>query len=100
MKKEVIRQSGFIAQEVKAVIQSLGIYFKGVDTPQSEKDFYGIRYAEFVVPLTKAVQELCTKNYELEALNQKQNKLISKIQEDNETIKNELLIALIILEQE
>jgi hypothetical protein len=29
-----------------------------VDAPQNESDIYGLRYAEFVVPLVKAVQEL------------------------------------------
>ena len=31
--------------------------FSGVDPPKNEKDLYGLRYAEFVVPLVKAVQE-------------------------------------------
>ena len=29
----------------------------GVDPAQNENDHYGLRYAEFVVPLVKAVQE-------------------------------------------
>ena len=29
---------------------------------QNENDTYGLRYAEFVVPLTKAVQELSAEN--------------------------------------
>jgi len=28
-----------------------------VDAPKNENDYYGLRYAEFVVPLVKAVQE-------------------------------------------
>jgi uncharacterized coiled-coil protein SlyX len=28
-----------------------------VDAPKNPDDFYGLRYAEFVVPLVKAVQE-------------------------------------------
>ena len=51
------RQSGFIAQEVEQVAKELGYAFSGVDTPENETDHYGLRYAEFVVPLVKAMQE-------------------------------------------
>jgi hypothetical protein len=50
-------QSGFIAQEVEATANSLGFQFSGVDAPQNETDHYSLRYAEFVVPLVKSVQE-------------------------------------------
>ena len=53
-----IRYSGFIAQEVEVVAESIGYDFSGVKKPQNADDIYGLRYAEFVVPLTKAVQEL------------------------------------------
>jgi hypothetical protein len=56
--KENIKYSGFLAQEVENTANQLGYDFSGVDKPQSELDFYGLRYAEFVVPLVKAVQEL------------------------------------------
>ena len=39
--------------------------FSGVDKPQDESGLYGLRYAEFVVPLVKAVQELSKENDEL-----------------------------------
>ena len=52
-----ILQTGFIAQEVEESAQSLGYDFSGVDAPKNEDDFYGLRYAEFVVPLVKATQE-------------------------------------------
>jgi len=55
--KESIRYSGFIAQEVEATARALGYDFSGVDAPKNADDFYGLRYAEFVVPLVKAVQE-------------------------------------------
>jgi trimeric autotransporter adhesin len=55
---EAIRQTGFVAQEVEEVIKKTGYIFHGVEAPKNENDHYGIRYAEFVVPLTKAVQEL------------------------------------------
>ena len=63
----VTRQTGFIAQEVEAVIKKTGFVFGGVEAPQNDGDHYSIRYAEFVVPLVKAVQEL---SKEIEALKQ------------------------------
>lgn len=52
-----IRYTGFIAQEVEAASRSLGYDFSGVDRPASAEGLYGLRYADFVVPLVKAVQE-------------------------------------------
>jgi hypothetical protein len=60
--KSAIRQSGFIAQEVEEVAQQLGYDFSGIDAPKNGNDHYGLRYAEFVVPLVKAVQELAAEN--------------------------------------
>ncbi|MFI5132546.1 MAG: hypothetical protein ACHQFX_21255 [Chitinophagales bacterium] len=62
---EKTRYSGFIAQEVEHAAQMIGYDFSGVDLPQNEKSLYGLRYAEFVVPLVKAVQELSAENMEL-----------------------------------
>jgi hypothetical protein len=56
------RTTGFIAQEVEASAQSMGFDFSGVDSPDNPNDYYGLRYAEFVVPLVKAVQELSAQN--------------------------------------
>ena len=55
--KSAIEQTGFIAQEVEEAAKELGYDFSGVDAPKNENDHYGLRYAEFVVPLVKAVQE-------------------------------------------
>jgi trimeric autotransporter adhesin len=57
--------TGFVAQEVEEIARKLHYEFSGVDVPKNEKDFYGLRYAEFVVPLVKAVQELNKKDEEL-----------------------------------
>ncbi len=57
-----MRMSGFVAQDVEAVAQSIGYDFSGIDAPQNENGLYGLRYAEFVVPLVKAVQELSDQN--------------------------------------
>lgn len=49
--------NGFIAQEVEAAARQLGFEFSGVDAPRNENDLYGLRYATFVVPIIKAIQE-------------------------------------------
>jgi len=65
-------RTGFIAQDVEKAAQSVGYNFSGVDTPKNSKDVYGLRYAEFVVPLVKAVQEqqqtIETQNQQMELL--------------------------------
>lgn len=55
--RENTPETGFIAQEVEQAAREVGIVFSGVDVPQSNSDYYGLRYASFVVPLVKAVQE-------------------------------------------
>lgn len=55
--QERIRYSGFLAQEVDEAAKSVGFEFSGVDKPKNDADLYSLRYAEFVVPLVKAVQE-------------------------------------------
>ena len=54
------QMSGFIAQEVEAAAKACKYDFSGVDKPEQEGGLYGLRYAEFVVPLVKATQELNT----------------------------------------
>ena len=48
---------GFIAQDVEKTAEDLGYQFSGIDKPDNDNDLYGIRYASFVVPLVKAIQE-------------------------------------------
>lgn len=52
-----IRYTGFIAQEVEQAAKEVGYDFSGVDAPKNPDDLYALRYAEFTVPLVKAVQE-------------------------------------------
>lgn len=58
--------TGFIAQDVEKAAKEIGYDFSGIDAPKNDKDFYGLRYAEFVVPLVKSVQELSKKNEDLQ----------------------------------
>ncbi|MAX70723.1 MAG: hypothetical protein CMC76_06415 [Flavobacteriaceae bacterium] len=65
-------QTGFIAQEVEQAAQAVGFDFHGVVKPYDENGTYALRYAEFVVPLVKAMQEqqevIETQNQELKSL--------------------------------
>ena len=79
--KQRLRYSGFIAQEVDEAARSLGYAFSGVDAPEdAAADVYGLRYAEFVVPLVKATQELHEKVKALEALVEAQNAQLASYQ--------------------
>jgi trimeric autotransporter adhesin len=73
---ESFRFSGFMAQDVEQIANEIGYNFSGVDKPANDKDFYGLRYAEFVVPLVKAVQE--------------QQEIIESLNEEMNSIKLEL----------
>jgi trimeric autotransporter adhesin len=89
-----MRQTGFIAQEVEALVKKTGYVFYGVDAPKNENDPYGIRYAAFVVPLVKAVQELSANVEEQKTLIEQQQKQIevllaglnSKIEIENKEV--------------
>ncbi len=72
--KEKVIQTGFVAQEVEQAANETGYNFSGVDKPRTDSGLYGLRYAEFVVPLVKAVQE---QQEEIDLLKQ-QNELFLK----------------------
>ncbi|HRG29236.1 MAG TPA: tail fiber domain-containing protein [Chitinophagales bacterium] len=74
--KSKIIYSGFIAQDVAMVAKNIGYDFSGVDQPENENSLYGLRYAEFVVPLVKAVQELDAADQNNDSLIQTQQKQI------------------------
>lgn len=82
-------ESGFMAQEVEQAAKELGYEFNGVDAPKNEKDYYGLRYSQFVVPLVKAVQELNEKldqkqaeNDQLRAMLLELDKRIDKLEKN------------------
>jgi hypothetical protein len=78
--KEQVIYTGFVAQDVEQAAKELDYDFSGVDAAKNEKDLYGLRYAEFVVPLVKAVQELSSKNDVLEKENNQLEKRIEKLE--------------------
>ncbi|MBO2012972.1 tail fiber domain-containing protein [Hymenobacter negativus] len=61
------RRTGFLAQDVEKVAQELGFDFDGLHAPANARDYYGLNYAQFVVPLVRAVQE---QQAQIEALKQ------------------------------
>lgn len=88
--KEQITYTGFIAQEVEAAAKDLGFDFSGVDAAKNQDDVYGLRYAEFVVPLVKAVQELDTENGKLKIENSELKSEVNSQRSDIETLKSEI----------
>jgi len=90
-------QTGFIAQDVEKAASDCGFEFSGVDAPKNENDYYGLRYAEFVVPLVKAVQEQQTiidKQQTIidnqQTINDNQQSTIDNQQKEIESLKSEL----------
>jgi trimeric autotransporter adhesin len=88
LEKEKIVYTGFVAQEVEKAAKETGFNFSGVDAPKNETDLYGLRYAEFVVPLVKAVQE-----------QQQQIEVLNKKIDGQKKINEELLKRLQVLEK-
>jgi hypothetical protein len=76
-------QSGFIAQEVEAAATAVGYDFHGVDKPKNETSHYGLRYAEFVVPMVKAMQEQ-------QEMIEGQNQMIEELRIQNEQLRTDL----------
>jgi len=85
--KEKQVYSGFIAQDVEKAAHSIGYDFSGVDAPENGKGSYGLRYAEFVVPLVKAVQELSEQNDKLIEQNNRQQEQINELKAEINELK-------------
>jgi hypothetical protein len=85
--EEQIVHTGFVAQDVEKAAKSLNYDFSGVDAAKNDKDLYGLRYAEFVVPLVKAVQELSKMNDAKDSALQQQNIKIADLQNQINELK-------------
>lgn len=57
--------NGLIAQEVELAAKESGYEFPGLHKPKNDSEYYSISYAQFVMPLIKAVQELSDQNKHL-----------------------------------
>lgn len=86
--KQKIVYSGFLAQEVEIAARSCGYTFSGLISPQNEKDSYKISYADFVVPLIKAMQEQQKTILDLEAVNQRLTEKLSILEKEIKAIRS------------
>lgn len=69
--------TGFLAQEVEQAAKDANYEFHGVTRPEKPDGLYSLSYAEFVVPLVKAVQE---QQNIIEKLQKKIEELEKKVQ--------------------
>ena len=78
------RMTGFLAQDVEAAAAKIGYSFSGIDYTPSDtgknNGYYGLRYAEFVVPLVMSVQELSEQNEKLGAENAELKARLEKLE--------------------
>ena len=74
--KETKIYTGFIAQEVEKAADSCNYDFSGLIKPANNKTPYNLSYADFVVPLVKAVQE--------------QQQIIKKLEKQNEAMEEDI----------
>ena len=85
--KEKKVYTGFIAQEVEKAAVDCGYDFSGIIRPTTPKSTYHLSYAEFVVPLVKALQE---QQNQIEAQQQQINEQL-KVNEQQQQLIDELL---------
>ncbi|MBT1686103.1 tail fiber domain-containing protein [Dawidia soli] len=79
--RDLAVHTGFIAQEVEAAAQQVNFDFSGVCRPEKPENWYSLSYAEFVVPLVKAVQEQ-------QALIDSQRRLIEALTQRVQALEN------------
>jgi len=79
--KEQKTYTGFVAQQVEKAAEACGFDFSGIIRPANEKSIYNLTYAEFVVPLVKAVQEQQQQAEELKKQVEAQQKQIEQQQQ-------------------
>jgi hypothetical protein len=88
--KEAEVQNGFIAQEVEIAADAVHFNFHGIERPKNDRSHYGLRYAEFTVPLVKAVQELSIQNELLQNKLKAQSELLKKYEQRFSEIEKQL----------
>jgi hypothetical protein len=87
--KESTVFTGFLAQEVEQAAKETQFNFSGVDIPKRPDGTYALRYADFVVPIVKAMQE------QQQMINQ-QNELIRQMQVKIETLEKQADVAILL----
>jgi hypothetical protein len=86
-KQEQKQFTGFMAQEVEQAANELNYDFSGVVHPGNEQSIYSVRYAEFVVPLVKAVQEQQNIIKDINAENKELKERVEKLEQIINNIK-------------
>lgn len=81
---------GFLAQDVEEAARELGFEFSGLITPENENDHYGLRYAEFVVPLVKATQEQQSEIRDLKSEVRSLKAEVGRRKSENQALQNRL----------
>jgi trimeric autotransporter adhesin len=84
---EKIIHTGFIAQEVEEAANKVGFKFDGLRSPENENETYSLSYAQFVVPLVKAMQEQEQKINAQKRQMEAQQKRIEQLEKMMEIIK-------------
>ena len=82
--------SGFIAQEVEKAAKDIGFTSSIVSIPSNSNNAYGLGYAEFVVPLVKAVQELSKTTDSIITVKAKQDSINTALNNQNAALQNQL----------
>ncbi|WP_428661787.1 tail fiber domain-containing protein [Runella sp.] len=83
------RRDGLIAQDVQQTLREMNIPFSGLVEDKDEAKTLNLSYAELVVPLVNAVQELDRNNRHLQAENEELRKKLARIDELEE-LKGEI----------
>jgi len=71
-------RTGFVAQDVEKAANEVGYNFSGIHKPANEQDNYSLAYAEFTVPLVKAVQQ---QQQTIDKLKKEVDELMKKVDE-------------------
>lgn len=85
-----IVHAGLIAQEVEQVSQQVGFNSSIVHHPANATDPYAVAYAELVVPLVKAVQELSKQNESLDSANTAKDAKLQAIEDLLNNLTNQI----------
>ncbi len=95
---DTLISSGFVPAELSKLIKESAPMLRLVDDPGIGSDEYGIRYAEFVIPLVKSVQEMSGQlDSKKEVLNEVQKEIYETRQMLNELARQKTENSPIIL---
>ena len=84
------RRDGLIAQDVQQTMKELGLEFSGLIIDDDADKTLNLAYAEFVIPLINAVQELNVKNQQLQQKNQDFEQALLELKVEIEKLKQSI----------